>query len=429
VYTVLRQRNFSLLWWAGLISFTGDWMLAVALPLTVYELTGSPLATGGVLIANKVTALVLGSVAGVFVDRWDRQHTMVVANLLRIPILAPLLVVDSAAQMWIVYLVAAGLSAVGQFFRPAEHALLPLLVGADHVVPANAANALNDNLGRLIGPALGGLTVAWLGLGGVAAVDGATYLIAAGLLGMIGTATSPDKSPPATRGIANGVLSDLGHEWRAGLHLIWGNMVLRIVFLVFAIASLGEGVMQTAFWIYIDHALGGGSRVAGWLLSAQAVGGLVGGATIGLLGRARSPLALLGWGAIGMGITDLVLFNYPAVLSGIWLGLVTLAVGGVPGVAFGTGYTAAVQLEAADAYRGRIFGALLATSALLMIVGAAIAGLATERFGAVTVLSIDSFGYIGGGLVALAALQCGATCHRWRAKQDPHPGGADSPRH
>ena len=93
---VLRRRDFALLWFAGLVSLTGDWMLVVALPVTVYELTGSALATGGVLIANRLPALLLGSVAGVFVDRWDRKRPMVVANLVRAPILLLLFAVDSA---------------------------------------------------------------------------------------------------------------------------------------------------------------------------------------------------------------------------------------------------------------------------------------------------------------------------------------------
>ena len=105
--TVLRRRDFALLWFAGLVSLIGDWMLVVALPLTVYQLTGSALATGGVLIANKLSALVLGSIAGVFVDRWDRKRTMVVANLIRAPVLLLLVAVDSAERVWIVYVVAA----------------------------------------------------------------------------------------------------------------------------------------------------------------------------------------------------------------------------------------------------------------------------------------------------------------------------------
>ena len=123
--SVLRQRDFALLWFAGLVSITGDWMLVVALPITVYELTGSAFATGAILIADQLAALVLGSIAGVFVDRWDRKRTMVIANLIRGPALLLLLMVDSADRVWIVYVVAAVMSAVGQFPPGRERALAP----------------------------------------------------------------------------------------------------------------------------------------------------------------------------------------------------------------------------------------------------------------------------------------------------------------
>ena len=196
--------------------------------------------------------------------------------------------------------------------------------------------------------------------------------------------------------------------------MIRDNPVLRVVFGVFSIASLGEGVMQTAFWVYVDQALGGGTREAGWLLSAQAAGGMVGAVVIGAWGKTRPPVYLLGWGAIGVGLIDLVVFNYPAIVPGIWLGLALMAVGGVPATAFGAGYTAALQAEAADAYRGRVFGALGASSALFMIGGAAVAGLATERLGAVAVLTIDSLGYVAAGAFALRALTTGAAARLGR---------------
>jgi MFS family permease len=408
VLTVLRGRNFALLWFAGLISYTGDWMLVVALPLTVYQMTGSALATGGVLIANKISSLLLGSVAGVFVDRWNRKRTMVVANLIRALLLLPLFAVDSADRIWIVYVASAALSAVGQFFRPAENALLPRLVGEEHLIPANALNSLNDNLSRLVGPALGGLVAAWIGLSGVVAADAASYLIAAVMIATIVVRTGPERPPLEDAPAVTETRATLWREWVAGLRLIRGNQVLCVVFGVFAVASLGEGVFQTAFWVYVDEALGGGTREAGWLLSAQAVGGLVGAVVIGAWGKTRPPIFLLGWGAIGLGLIDLVTFNYPAFLSGIWLGLILMAVCGVPATAFGTGYTAAIQAETRDSYRGRVFGALLTPSALFMIGGAAIAGLATERLGAVAVLTIDSLGYVAGGAFALSSLAIGA---------------------
>jgi MFS family permease len=398
VLTVLRQRDFALLWFAGFISMTGDWMLGIALPITVYQLTGSAAATGAVLITNKLSALVLGTVAGVFVDRWDRKRTMVVANLIRAPVLLPLVAVDSADRVWLVYIVAAVVSAVGQFFRPAENALLPRLVGEQHLVPANTLNALNDNTARLAGPALGGLFAAWIGLGGVAVVDAATFLVAAGMIGAISVSARPERVSPSI------AATPVWREWLAGLRLVWNRPVVRVVVGVFALASFGEGVLQTAFWIYVDEALHGGSKEAGWLLSAQAIGGFVGVAVVGSWGRHRPPLSLLGWGSIGLGFCDLMVFNYPSVVSGVWLGLVFMAIGGLPGTAFTTGYISALQAETEDAFRGRVFGALFATSALFMIGGAAIAGLATERLGAVTILTIDAFGYIAGGVLALITL-------------------------
>ena len=287
--TVLRQRDFPLLWFAGLVSLTGDWMLVVALPVTVYELTGSALATGGVLAANKLSTLVLGSVAGVFVDRWDRRRTMVVANLVRAPILLLLLAVDSAERVWIVYVVAAAVSAVGQFFRPAENALLPRLVGEEHLVPANALNALNDNLSRLVGPALGGLVAAWLGLGGVAALDAASFLVAAGMIAVIAASTRPERIPrPDAATTAAGTWAAVWREWLAGLRLIRDNPVLAVVFGVIAVSSLGEGVMETGSWAYVDQAMEGGTWEAGWLMSAKAIGGLVGAVMIGAWGKHTS---------------------------------------------------------------------------------------------------------------------------------------------
>src|SRR5579863_6371599 len=100
----LRQRDFALLWLGGLISLAGDWILMVGLPIYVFLLTHSVLATGLMLLAGRVPAIVFGSVAGIFVDRWDRRLTMVVANVALALALLPLLLVRSVDRIWIVYL-------------------------------------------------------------------------------------------------------------------------------------------------------------------------------------------------------------------------------------------------------------------------------------------------------------------------------------
>src|SRR6185436_3220127 len=112
----LRQRNFGLLWTAGLISITGDWILYIGLPIYVYKLTQSTLATSAMFVASIIPRLFFGSIAGVFVDRWHRQRTMVIANILLGLGLLPLLVVHSIEQVWIVYVVAFFESIIAQFF-------------------------------------------------------------------------------------------------------------------------------------------------------------------------------------------------------------------------------------------------------------------------------------------------------------------------
>src|SRR3954471_853713 len=103
MFATLRQRNFALVWSGGLISLLGDWMLVIGLPLYVYALTGSTLATGMVFMAGQMPRVLLGSVAGVFVDRWDRRRTMIVTDVILAGCLLPLLAVHTADQLWIVY--------------------------------------------------------------------------------------------------------------------------------------------------------------------------------------------------------------------------------------------------------------------------------------------------------------------------------------
>ncbi|MBA3425075.1 MAG: MFS transporter [Rubrobacteraceae bacterium] len=135
--STLRRRDFALLWFGRLISITGDWMLLVALPIYVYGLTGSALATGAMFAAGLLPNVLLGSVAGVFVDRWDRRRAMVVANLLMAASILPLLVVPQTGWVWVVYAVAFFQSCAGIFNEPAENSLLPRLVEDEHLVAAN----------------------------------------------------------------------------------------------------------------------------------------------------------------------------------------------------------------------------------------------------------------------------------------------------
>jgi MFS family permease len=405
MFTILRQRNFALLWFGGLISMTGDWVLFIALPIYVYTLTGSTLATSAMFIAQRIPSLLLGSVAGVFVDRWDRKRTMVIANLLLALGLLPLIAVQSVDQLWIVYVVALIESALGQFFRPAENALLPQLVGEEQLIAANSLNTLNNNLARLAGPALGGVVAGLVGLPGVVLLDAASFLIAGALIALIsGAPTRASRSVDAAPD-AVGAWVAVWREWLAGLRLVRHERPILVVFVMLAITSLGEGIMGVLFVVFVNRVLGGGALEIGWLMSAQAIGGLLGGLVVGSASRLFTPARLIGLSGILFGAIDLAIFNYPAYIPGILLGLILFAVVGIPGVGFMTGVSALLQTNVADQYRGRIFGALGTTQGLLMLIGTISAGALGDQLGVVTVLNMQGCGYILAGLIGLTLLR------------------------
>ena len=149
MFAVLRRRDFALLWFSGLVSVAGDWVLMTALPYYVYVRTDSTIATAGMTAAELAPAILLSSVAGVFADRWNRKRILVISALVQAGTVLVLLLVRDDGMLWLVYVVAIAQSTVSSFAMPAEAALLPTLVPREEFVQANAMNTLNNRLGRL----------------------------------------------------------------------------------------------------------------------------------------------------------------------------------------------------------------------------------------------------------------------------------------
>jgi MFS family permease len=396
--TTLRQRNFALLWFGGLISMAGDWMLLIALPIYVYQLTGSTLATSVMFMVSTVPRIVFGSVAGVFVDRWERKRTMVITNLLLGLGLLPLLLVQSAEWVWVVYMVGFTQACISQFFGPAENALLPRLVGEDRLMTANALNSLNNNLARLAGPALGGFAAGLLGLEGIVLIDSASFVVAAGLIALITVTSKAERDPAVTVEGAAPWLA-VWREWRAGLRLIRHDRALATLIGVTAITAFGEGIFGVLIIVFVDQILRGGALELGWLMSGQAVGGLLGGVVMGWVGHRVRPVMLLGGCAILFGIGDLLIVNVPVFFPSVLLVVVLFILVGIPGVGVGSSMQTLFQTLVADEYRGRVFGAFGTTLSLLSLLGMAFAGTAGDVLGAVPVLNIQGGGYVVVGLL------------------------------
>ena len=396
----LRQRDFSLLWFAGLVSLMGNWMLSVALKVTVYEMTGSVLAVGGMLLATTLPGILFSSVAGVFVDRWERRRTLIMTNLLLAGVILPLLLVRSDDWLWLVYVVSFAQSTLSHVFSPAENAMLPLLSNPKYLMTANALNALNNNLARLIGPAVGGLLVVLAGLEGVVILDALTYLVAAGLIGMISVTSHPGKDRAADVSFRK-----LVSEWTEGLRFIWRVHTLRTLLLLDILPAISESIMYVLFVPFVTEVLRGDAVLYGGLASAQAVGGLAGSLVIGAVAARVRPVRLLAIGALGIGVADLLLFNYMPFLPFIGIAFGLLIAAGPFAVGLGASYNTLVQTHVPDSHRGRVFGMLSLTNALFAPVGIAIASVASEHAGIVPIINFQAYAYLMVGVGALLFLR------------------------
>jgi MFS family permease len=159
------------------------------------------------------------------------------------------------------------------------------------------------------------------------------------------------------------------------------------------------------FLVFVSRVLGGGAAEIGWLMSAQAIGGLIGGVLVGRFGKLVRPAQLIGVGGVLFGLLDLAIFNYPAFFPGFLPAVVLFIAVGVPGVVMFTGINTLLQSAVADEYRGRMFGAFGTTGALMALAGSALAGALGDHVPVVPVLSIQGGVYIIAGLCILVLLQ------------------------
>ena len=413
-WALLRRRDFGLLWAGGLISETGDWFLLVGLPFWVLQETGSSLVTASVFLVGLLPGLVVGPLAGVLVDRWDRRRTLVAVSLAEAASLLPLLAVDGRDRLWIVYLVIAVEATLAQLNDPARNALVPTLVPKDDLVGANALIGLNTNVARLAGSPLGGILVEVAGLPGLVIGDAASFLLGAALIGlvrpvgvgrqgMVGGPVPMDPAvslDPAPAAEPRGVMG----EWVDGLRVVAGDRELVWGLVVNGLAAVAQGIFTVLFVLFVTRVLDGDGADVGLLRGVQAIGGLLGGVVVVGLARRLEPGRLLGVSLLVFAVIDLAMWNGPLVTTSRWLYLGLFVAAGIPGIGFLTGLTALVQERTEDAYLGRVFATYYGAFNGLMALGMLLAGLLGDTVGVVPVLNGQAGLYLLAGVVAVATL-------------------------
>lgn len=392
MFQALRNRNIGLLFGAQTISIAGDLVLIVALPFWIYQLTGSAMATGFMFAALTLPQLFVSPIAGVFVDRMDRKRLMVIADLVRAALVACYLVVNTADQVWLIYIIAFAESAVSQFFRPAVTAIVPTLVdGEAELAQANATLGASWAIGQLGGPALGGILVAAFGPHAGALFDAGTYLLSAVFVLLI-------KAPPRKVVVAQltGVgqaVSEITRELLQGVTIVAGRPVLRALMATFGFFALANGIINPLLVVMVNQLWHVGATELGWLISAQGIGGILGSVIVGAIAARVSPRAMMVGGGAMAGVLFLAIINQPSV----YVGIAIIVFLGVSVVAFDVGIMTLLQVGSEDANRGRVMGLLQTIGAVASLFAIAVTSLLADNLGALLLLNIAGAFFILGG--------------------------------
>jgi MFS family permease len=283
----LRNRDFRLLWIGSLVSSLGTWLMVLALPAHVFLVTGSLRDTGLILAAEYLPALVLGPVAGVLTDRWDRRRLMIATSVFRAASVAVMLLGTAPGRYWVLYAALVAESAGGVLYGPAALARTPAIVGTGALLnSANALNAVADGTVRLIGGPLGGVLLTLLGIRWLICADALSYLVCAAAIVM----TSCPVRDQVNRRTA---IRAVARELAAGVRVLRAEPVARALFPV-TVIFLAANASLSAVLIPFGVLRLGGSEHTGFLLSALGVGFLLGAPVLRALldrGRTRTLLA------------------------------------------------------------------------------------------------------------------------------------------
>jgi len=367
VFRSLRHRNYRLLWVNQLAVVSGYWILVMAQGWLVLQVTDSAFWVGMISFILGIPALFLSPFGGLYADRFDRRKMLLFGHGMAALLIFLLATLTSTGviAIWHVAAISVLLGTVWAITDPAYMAIIPSLVTPDDLMNAMAMNTLSWHLSQLIGPAIAGVLMGLVTLGGTFYGAGIAFVVAVLLLYLI--------RAPVTVTTRQ---TSIGKDIKEGLRYIKSNKVALMLILLMAVVALFALPYLWLMPVFARDVLGVGEAGYSQLMMAVGAGGLGGGIIAARLGDFRRK----GWLLIGSALTFTVTLILFAMSQSFPLSLVlSVIIGGANGIFIAV--TNALLLSIVpDQYRGRVMG-LLVISWYLPSMGSLMLGAATDWVG------------------------------------------------
>jgi MFS family permease len=420
----LISRNYALLWSGQAISLLGDALFATTIVLWIATrvaagVSWAPLAVGAALLAKEVPEFIVGPIAGVYADRWDKRRTMLAMDATRAALLVLLILAGGTGTvsalplapprgvlLGTIYATLALLTCASFLFLPSRIALIGDIVPDTLRERASGYAQSSAAVAGILGPAVAAPLFLSIGPGWALGIDAASFLASFTAIALV-------KAPAAARSVPAGERGRLAAELREGIQLILSNRVLRALLVAGMLISVGFGALETLGIFFLHGNLHAHTALFGFLAGAQGAGTLAGAVIGGPLAERTGTARLLWRMAVLLGLM-FVLFSR---LTSFVPALIVLFLVGAIFAVLEVAETPLLLRAVPRTHIGRVVALLLpmyglasaASSLLAGWLAGALSGLHLSFGGMVfgpvdTILGVAGLAVIAGGLSARGAL-------------------------
>jgi MFS family permease len=404
MFAVFRKHDFRFLWTGQLVSTIGSSLTDLAAGILIFQQTKSALAVGLMLMATAIPSLLVGLIAGVFVDRYDRKKIMIASDLIRAGLVVsiPFLI---SINVYLLYVVVVLASTVKQFFDPAEQSVLPDVASEEELSAANAFLSISSFGSTAIGFAAAGLLASTGEIALAFYVDALTFLVSAACIFRVRIAALVVEEVTSIGAVAQNL--------RAGVSMLVGTPILRSTLIVFTPVLFAFGlwnVLLLPFAVGIPPNGLGGTEFEYGLQEGLTSLGFVAGSL--LMARYIDRLPEGTWMVVSFVAMGIVGILY-GLSSNIWvaIGLVTLS--GFMQPPSSISRALILQRNTPREFRGRVFSAFFVSRDVLFLAGMASAGLADVIDIRLLIIVASSL-LIGAGLLTQVMPGLGRPATEWR---------------
>lgn len=398
-FEVLRRRNFFLMWLGELVSTIGSSFTAIAAGILIYRQTDSALAVGLMLMATAAPSLLVGLVAGVFVDRFDRKRIMIAGDLLRGCLILTIPFLSSLSVYWL-YVIVFASSAVTQFFDPAKESVIPELATDEELDAANSLLAISSFGSTAVGFAAAGLLAAF-DIYLAFYIDALTFFFSAACIFLV---LIPPFTPEGETSIRS-VFTNL----RGGVSFLFGVPVLRSLFVIGVMYALAVGLWNSLLLPFCLSALHATEFEYGIQEGLTSVGFVVGSLFFAGFATRLYEGQWIALSAIAMSACGILY----GLSSNIWVAIAIVTVSGFSNAPYGIGRRTLIQRNTTREVRGRVSSVYFVSRDAVFLIGMLAAGLADVINIRILVVTSGVL-TLGAGLFALVMPGVGRPAAEWR---------------